>query len=134
MLTSSQLSSVPNDIKRYSLEVADSIDRHVEQIALVIREKLARQSWLPSVIRPPPKVFRASPAPQSVANRIHDWILGHRAWTAAILAFVGTGGLLIFGSKSLNGRKRRARKAVNGARKEIVGMLCQPSPCFNSGS
>lgn len=50
-------------------------------------------------------------------------MLRHRAWTAAIFAFFGTGGLLLFGSHALHTRKRKARRAGNGARKEIIGML-----------
>jgi len=46
----------------------------------------------------------------------------NRAWTAAILAFVGTGVVLYYGSKKLHGKRRKARRASNGGRKEIVGM------------
>jgi hypothetical protein len=47
----------------------------------------------------------------------------NRAWTAAIVAFVGTGCVLYYGNKKLHGKRRKARKAGNGARKEIVGEL-----------
>lgn len=50
-------------------------------------------------------------------------MLRNQAWTAAVLAFVGTGCVLLYGGRVLHGRRRRARKAANGARKEIVGML-----------
>jgi hypothetical protein len=61
--------------------------------------------------------------PQTFVNNIHGWISRNRAWTAAIVAFIGTGGLLIYGNRKLNIKKRRARRAGNGARKEIVGMF-----------
>lgn len=123
------LASIPNDVRRYSLQVADAIDRHVDQVASIVRETLAQQSWIPSSIRPPSRGgggFRVTPPPQSFTDRVQNWILEHRAWTAAILAFVGTGSLLIYGSQALNGRKRRARRAGNGARKEIVVIAGSP--------
>jgi hypothetical protein len=46
----------------------------------------------------------------------------NRAFTAAILAFIGTGVVLYYGNKKLHGKRRKARRASNGARKEIVGM------------
>ncbi|WEW58797.1 hypothetical protein PRK78_004265 [Emydomyces testavorans] len=118
-----KLSWIPNDVKRYSTQVAQSIDRHVDRAATNVRDALSRQSWLPAYLRPPP---RPSPSllhqepPTSMVSRIHDWVLEHRAWTAAILAFVGTGGLLIYGNRRLRAKKRKARRAGNGARKEIV--------------
>ncbi|KAJ9302360.1 hypothetical protein DTO271G3_1226 [Paecilomyces variotii] len=123
------LSSIPNDVKRYSFQVADSIDRHVEHAASVVRETLAQQSWIPPAIRPPsrePHGFSLPSSPQSVIDRVRDWSLRHRAWTAAILAFAGTGGLLIYGSSQLSGKKRKARRAINGARKEIIVIAGSP--------
>lgn len=60
--------------------------------------------------------------PRGLTDRVQNWMTRNRAWTAAILAFVGTGCVLFYGSKKLNGKRRKARKAGNGARKEIVGM------------
>lgn len=126
-----QLANIPNDVRRYSLDVADSIDRHVEHAASVIRETLASQTWLPAIVKPISKnnaVVRCSSPPQSVRERACDWMLHHRAWTAAIVGFFGTGGFLLFGSYALNTRKRKARRAANGARKEIVGRFPEPGP------
>ncbi|PGG96809.1 hypothetical protein AJ80_09781 [Polytolypa hystricis UAMH7299] len=123
------LASIPNDVRRYSTQVADSIDRHVDHAAVTIRDTLSQQSWLPSSIRPPqraPPNFSPQLPPPSLISRINDWILSNRAWTAAIMAFVGTGGFLIYGSRKLHTRKRRARRAGNGARKEIVVVAGSP--------
>ncbi|KAE8324324.1 hypothetical protein BDV39DRAFT_119996 [Aspergillus sergii] len=119
------LASIPHDVRRYSLEVADSIDRQFDHAAKVIRDTLSHQSWLPSSVRPtpPPSRVRAS---QSLVDRAHDWVLRNRAWSAAILAFVGTTSLLYFGNKKLGGRRRKARRAGNGARKEIVVVAGSP--------
>lgn len=115
-----QLASIPHDVRRYSTQVADSIDRQVDYAATTIRNTLSEQSWIPSQVRPS---MRNSPRhPRGLTDRVQDWMIRNRAWTAAIFAFVGTGCVLFYGSKKLNGKKRKARKAGNGARKEIVGM------------
>lgn len=62
-------------------------------------------------------------SPRGLTDRVQDWMIRNRAWTAAILAFVGTGCVLLYGNKKLNAKRRKARKAGNGARKEIVGKL-----------
>lgn len=64
---------------------------------------------------------RNARAPRGLADRAQDWMIRNRAWTAAIVAFLGTGFVLYYGSKKLHGKRRKARKAGNGARKEIVG-------------
>jgi hypothetical protein len=115
-----QLASIPHDVRRYSLEVADSIDRQVDHAAKAIKDTLAQQSWLPPTVRP----ARVNPRESSkgLVNRVQKWMAKNRAWTAAILAFVGTGVVLYYGSKKLHGKRRKARRASNGGRKEIVGM------------
>lgn len=69
---------------------------------------------MPALRRPPPK---------SVTDRVCDWVMRNRAWTAAFVAFFGAGAVLYLGSRTFDNKKRRARRAGNGARKEIVGMF-----------
>ncbi|KKK18770.1 hypothetical protein P175DRAFT_0455241 [Aspergillus ochraceoroseus IBT 24754] len=120
------LASIPHDVRRYSLQVADSIDRQVDNVANVVRDTLSHQSWLPSSVRPSPRIHPRAPTSQSFYDRLHRWALRNRAWSAAILAFVGTTCVLYFGSKKLRGRRRKARRAGNGARKEIVVVAGSP--------
>jgi hypothetical protein len=110
-------------MKKYSLEIADAVDRQIDLVAAVIRDSLSHQSWLPQSVRPPPTPppSRIPSPPPTLIERAQEWVLAHRAWTAAFVAFVGTGGLLIYRQRSIYGKKRKARKAGNGARKEIVG-------------
>lgn len=116
-----QLASVPHDVRRYSTQVADSIDRQFDHAATVIRDTLSQQSWLPPAVRPSMRDSQKAPGARALANRVQDWMIRNRAWSAAIVAFIGTGCVLFYGSKKLNGKRRKARKAGNGARKEIVG-------------
>lgn len=120
-----QLASIPHDVRKYSLEVADSIDRQVDHAANILRDTLSQQSWLPPSIRPTPRTYPSlgSSGPQSFTDRVQDWILRNRAWSAAIIAFASTTSILYFGGKKLHGKRRKARRALSGARKEIVGMF-----------
>jgi hypothetical protein len=65
--------------------------------------------------------------PGSFFGRIAGWISRHRAITGAILAFFGTGTLLIYMQRRSRGRKRRAKRADNGARQEVVVIAGPPS-------
>ncbi|KAI1936529.1 hypothetical protein LOZ66_004504 [Ophidiomyces ophidiicola] len=118
-----KLSWIPNDVKRYSTQVASSIDYHVDRAAANVRDVFSRQTWLPTTLRPHPRTSHSFPQrlpPRSIIDRAHAWVLENPAWAAAGLAFIGTGSLLIYGNKKLNVKKRKARRASNGARKEIV--------------
>ncbi|CAL5866423.1 uncharacterized protein PFLUO_LOCUS631 [Penicillium psychrofluorescens] len=119
------LASIPHDVRRYSHQVADSIDRQVDHAAQVMRDTLAQQTWLPQTIRPPARSCQRAP-PQGLTDRVQNWVARNRAWTAALIAFVGTGCVLFYGNKKLNGKRRKARKAANGARKEIVVVAGSP--------
>ncbi|KAJ5916159.1 hypothetical protein N7504_000174 [Penicillium tannophilum] len=120
------LASIPHDVRRYSEQVADSIDRSVDHAANAIRNTLSEQTWLPSSVRPPMRASQMRSSPRGLTDRVQDWMIRNRAWTAAILAFVGTGCVLLYGNKKLNAKRRKARKAGNGARKEIVVVAGSP--------
>jgi hypothetical protein len=110
-------------VKKYSLDIADAIDRQIDAVAGVVRDSLSNQAWLPQSVRPPPTPSspRIPGPPPTLIEQAQEWVLAHRAWTAAFFAFVGTGGFLLYRQRKFYGRKRKARKAGNGARKEIVG-------------
>lgn len=120
---------------KYSNELANSIDSHVERAALSIRETLSQQSWIPASIRPPPpnpKFFSdAFLPPRSTFEKCQDWIAAHRVLAVSALAFVGTGSVLLYGQRKFHVKRRRARRAGTGARKEIVGKYRIPViPCL----
>ncbi|KAL4967975.1 DUF1776 domain-containing protein [Aspergillus stella-maris] len=121
------LASIPHDVRRYSLQVADAIDRHVDNAAGAVRDTLSHQSWLPSSVRPSPKIRPLLISqPQSLYDRALGWAGRNRAWTAAILAFVGTTGVLYVGNKKLRAKRRKAKRAANGGRKEIIVVAGSP--------
>ncbi|KAL4802732.1 hypothetical protein BDV18DRAFT_163691 [Aspergillus unguis] len=120
------LASIPHDVRRYSLQVADAIDRQVDHVADAVRNTLSHQSWLPPSVKPSPRLRSISPEPQSLYGRVHSWAARNRAWSAAILAFVGTTSVLYFGSKTFRAKRRKAKRATNGARKEIIVVAGSP--------
>ncbi|KAH8793192.1 hypothetical protein BGZ57DRAFT_921639 [Hyaloscypha finlandica] len=124
------LSSVPNDIRRYSNDVADYVDKHLEKVANTLREALSSSKWIPENARPrppppPPRTATLS-CPASTYTQIHDWVLKNKILTTVIV--IAAGGLTyhIIKRKS-NRKKRRAKRAPNGARVEVVVVAGSPS-------
>ncbi|KAF2146688.1 uncharacterized protein K452DRAFT_282870 [Aplosporella prunicola CBS 121167] len=121
------LAGISNDIKKFSADVADATDRHFESVAGSIKESLATTSWLPRSIKPPPPPRALAKPPMGYLERAQDWVSRNRAVTAAIIAFLGTGTFLIYNQKKEYMRKRRARRASNGARREVIVIAGPPS-------
>ncbi|MCJ1380368.1 hypothetical protein MMC17_003471 [Xylographa soralifera] len=122
-------SSIPTDVKKYSQEVADysrdfaeSVERHFDTVAASIRQTLQTTPWIPDSIKPPPApVRRPLPIiPRSYLEQTQDWVSRNRAITAFIVAFVGTGAFVIWRRRRAYRQKRRAKRAANGARTEVV--------------
>ncbi|APA09873.1 hypothetical protein SS1G_05894 [Sclerotinia sclerotiorum 1980 UF-70] len=122
------LSSVPNDIKKYSNDVADYIERHIEKVAASIRVSLASAEWIPPSARPrPPPPTRTFAAPQSVYIRIEQWVSKNKLLTGAIVIVVGGITYHVIRKRSNYRKKRRAKRAVTGARQEVVVLAGSPS-------
>jgi hypothetical protein len=119
-----KLAGISRDIRKFTGDIADATDRHFEYVAVTIKDKLAAADWLPQSARPPPPPppRAISRLPPGYIDRVQDWVSRNRAITAAIIAFVGTGAFLIWRKKKGYNKKRRARRATNGARREVVGM------------
>ena len=122
------MSSIPNHVKQYSSDVAEVIDRHVDKIADQVRESLSAQEWIPDAIRPharpsPPVVVSV---PSSLYERAQDWVSRHKVLTGFIIA---TTGVMVYRGyrRSKYCRKtRRARRARNGGRLEVVVIAGDP--------
>ncbi|KAI9894678.1 MAG: hypothetical protein M1814_002034 [Vezdaea aestivalis] len=115
------LSSVPNDVKRYSLEVADTIDKHVEFVASILRESLSSSPWIPNAARPRalyPK--HSTPVHSSTIEQVGSWICTHKKTTAIAIIGVSLSGYIFYRNGRSSSKKRRAIRAQNGARQEVV--------------
>ncbi len=125
------LTSITNEINK----IADSIEEHSTIAASFLRETLNSSPWLPDSIKPPP------PPPASVIPKTprgcleasQNWISKHRAVTAAVVAFVGTGVFIIWRRRRLHQNKRRAKRSKYGAKTEVVVLAGSPySPLTRS--
>lgn len=123
------LSSLPNHIRRYSVDVADYVDKTVEKAADQVRDSLASAQWLPDYIRPAPP-SRPPPVavvPLTAYERVHGWVARHKILTG--IAVVGVGYITykaVRTSKAMR-KTRRAKRARNGARTEVVVIAGSPT-------
>lgn len=123
---SPQLGSIPVHIRRYTDDAATYIDRHVDTAAGYVRETLSQQTWIPSAIKPrapappPPVPQSAVAAATSRIQAVNDWICRHKILTGVIVLACGT--VVYRGyqhSRSMR-KTRRAKRARNGGRTEVV--------------
>ncbi|THW21382.1 DUF1776-domain-containing protein [Aureobasidium pullulans] len=102
-------------------DFAGGVERHFENVATQLKD------WLPEQMRPrpPPPPRRLTPA--TYWNQVNRWVSDNTALSAGILAFVGTGAVLVFIQRTTHVKKRRARKSNGGARTEAVVLAGSPT-------
>lgn len=130
------LDNITNDVNRF----ADSLEKHFKAvatslleypIAASIRETIQSSPWLYEKPAPPPPPRQTVPIKYIAACK--HWVSEHRAVSAAIVAFVGTGAIIIWRQRRADRTKRRAKRAKNGARTEVVVLAGSPqSPLTRS--
>ena len=129
------LNAVPRQVKHFSDDIADYVEAHVDKVASTLRETLSHAEWLPESARPRapqkayPIIFTQSVAPTALYTRVNRWVMKNKVLTGTF--FVGfAGGLyMIQRRKALYHKKRRAKRAGNGARLEavvIAGSISEP--------
>ncbi|KAK3341250.1 hypothetical protein B0T25DRAFT_557815 [Lasiosphaeria hispida] len=123
------LSSLPNEIARYSSDIADFIDHHVEQISDSIRDTLASLDWIPENLRPqpPPPVPVILTVPTSLIERTQNWFSRNKILTGVV---VGATGAIIYRMYRNNvhfHKPRRARRSRSGGRVEVVVVAGSPA-------
>lgn len=109
-----------SDISYSANYILDTIDKQIDNFASSIRNVFSSSSWLPDSIKPPPPPPLYLPANQTYIQAVADWISRHKAITAALVAFMSTGGILVWHQKIQKSKKRRARRTNNGARKDVI--------------
>lgn len=121
---------MPNDVKRFGNEVADMVDRHIEHVANALRETLSTSTWIPESARPkqiPKTPIQKTALPITVYNRTYDLVMRHKILTGSVLLSAGVSAYMIISRRKDYGRKRRAKRANNGARLEVVILAGSPS-------
>ncbi|KAI0905728.1 hypothetical protein F4823DRAFT_632375 [Ustulina deusta] len=122
------LSSVPNHVRQYSDEVADFLDKTVEKAAENVRHTLASAAWVPDYARPkspaPPPV---QIIPESTWERMQAWVAGHKVVSGVFVCAVGYVTYRVVRHSKLLRKPRRAKRARNGSRLEVVVIAGSPS-------
>ena len=121
--------------------ITESIDEHFKAVASTlleypvaasIRETLQSSPWLyerPQPSPPPPKRILSV----TYLGSAQRWVSEHRAVTAAVVAFIGTGVYVIWRQRRPDRIKRRAKRAKNGGREEVIILAGSPlSPLTKS--
>ncbi|RPB10171.1 DUF1776-domain-containing protein [Morchella conica CCBAS932] len=119
-----QLTNLAWTLKSQLFTAADMLDRQADLAATLIRETLSSTPWLPEAARPPPP-----PPPPPLARIIPRagmgrWVKDNK-WAVGIVVATGVGiGAWVYGKRKQRRRAgRRARKAADGGRKEVVGLM-----------
>ena len=127
------LSSLNDELNR----ICDAIEAHFNSVGASINEALRAAPWLPESIKPPPQRslphVSAPVPPANVVSATKTWVAEHRAVSVAAVAFVGTGVYAMWRQHRKGSPRRRARRARNGAKTEVVVMAGSPhSPLTRS--
>ncbi|ORY70250.1 uncharacterized protein BCR38DRAFT_455075 [Pseudomassariella vexata] len=127
------LSSLPNQIRRYSTEVADYVDQSVDKVADTLRDSLASAPWLPDWMpeyikpkapsRPPPVTI----VPMTTCERVQDFVQRHKILTGVMVVAVGYVTYKTVQTRKLSRKTRRAKRARNGGRLEVVVIAGSPT-------
>ncbi|OTA57516.1 DUF1776-domain-containing protein [Hypoxylon sp. EC38] len=123
------LSSIPNQIRRYSGDVAEYVDKTIDKVADEIRDTLSTAPWVPDYVRPPPPT---RPPPVEIVSmttyeRFSDWVSRHKILTGVVVVAIGYATYkTVRATKGLR-KIRRAKRARNGGRLEVVVIAGSPS-------
>ncbi|KAL6413714.1 DUF1776 domain protein [Ilyonectria robusta] len=123
------LSSINGHIRRYSDDVAQFVDLNVDRAADVVRETLAATPWIPDMIRPAATVKPVvTVVTLSKFERIQGWVVRHRILTGVIVVICGTVAYRGYRTSQYMSKKlRRAKRARNGGRVEVVVIAGSPT-------
>ncbi|OWP04749.1 hypothetical protein B2J93_4031 [Marssonina coronariae] len=120
------------ELRKCSDDIADYVERHLEKVAMDLREALSSSQWIPESARPrpppqPAQTFRFPASPSSsIYAQVQGWVLKNKILATVIVITLGGVTYHIVRQKS-NRRKRRAKRGTNGARLEVVVVAGSPS-------
>ena len=103
--------------------ITEAIEAHFDSVSRSLKDTFRSSPWLPDSIkpRPPPSPPRRVPSmPVGYYEASLSWLSEHRAVSAAVVAFIGTGAFIVWRRRRADRAKRRAKRAKNGARTEVV--------------
>ena len=109
--------------------ITEAIEAHFDSVSRSLKDTFRASPWLPDSIkpRPPPPAPRRIPSmPVGYYAASQNWVSEHRAIVAAVVAFIGTGAFIIWRRRRSDRAKRRAKRAKNGSRTEVVVLAGSP--------
>ncbi|KAK5657123.1 hypothetical protein OQA88_3651 [Cercophora sp. LCS_1] len=122
------LASIPNEVKKHGLDVAEFLDKYVDKLADAARDALAASPYVPDMIRPrptpPPQVLAV---PTSALERIQSWFARHKILTGVVVLATGTIIYRAYRSNVSLRKTRKARRAHNGGRMDVVVIAGSPA-------
>ncbi|KAJ2893186.1 hypothetical protein MKZ38_008927 [Zalerion maritima] len=124
------LANATDKLEKYSSTAAGYVNNRVEQVSLVVQEKLVEYPWIPEWIVPKPPPPPPPPAVLETMTRwerAQEWILRNKFLVAAIAIGTGYAGYKIYRKSMLLGKTRRAMRAKTGGRCEVVIIAGSPS-------
>lgn len=107
----------------------EEIDKHFETVSQSLKDTFRATPWLPDSIKPrppPPPRHRIPSVPGGYIEASRIWVSQHRAVTAAVVAFIGTGAYIVWRRRRTDRAKRRAKRAKNGLRTEVIVLAGSP--------
>lgn len=119
---------MPSHVRQYSGEVADFIDKAVDKAAVNVRDTLASAPWVPDYARP--KTVSPPPVPavsMSTWERMQNWVIRHKVASGLFVCVVGYVTYRTVRYSRLVQKSRRAKRARNGGRLEVVVIAGSPS-------
>ncbi|KAG5922833.1 hypothetical protein E4U53_003650 [Claviceps sorghi] len=122
------VSHVPPQLRQYSNDVAEYIDQNVDRAAGMVRETLSQVKWLPDYVKPsPPARPVVAMVTMTRLERMQDWVSRHKILTGIIIVTCGT--VIFKGYQTTRSLKktRRAKRAKNGGRSEVVVIAGSPT-------
>jgi NAD(P)-dependent dehydrogenase (short-subunit alcohol dehydrogenase family) len=122
------LSSLPNNIQKYSRDAAEYVDRHVDQIAETLRDTIASSQWVPEQFRPrptpPPTIITV---PSSALEKVQNWFYKHKILVGFVAVTTGFVVYRTYKSTARWRKTRRARRSRSGGRMDVVVIAGSPA-------
>lgn len=123
----SYLTAIETTVEGEFNRIADSLDALTDRMSASLRSAIGESAWFPELKPPKPAPAPFIARPMGYFEASSNWVSRHRAVTAAVVCFLGTGAYLIWRQRRANRMKRRATRAKNGQRTEVVVLAGPPS-------
>ena len=123
-----QLSSIQTQVRKYGGEIAEFVDKAVDDAAGHVRDALATAPWIPENMRPscpPPPAVEVIQV--SALERMQNWVARNKILSIVFVAGVAYVSYRTVRQGKLLRKTRRAKRARNGGRLEVIVIAGSPT-------